>query len=88
MYPSHVAAGLIPVVSLVSSGGASLCRFIKSALMGWASLIIPLGDPAAFELAAVGDVAGPLAPPSLLAFEPEPITTNGVVFGIGLGIRP
>lgn len=61
---------------------------LKPALVGSATLMLRFGSRIDVELTAVGDLAGPVTPPAVLEFQPDPINASGIDFAVGLGIRP
>jgi hypothetical protein len=67
---------------------AAHTKAIEPALVGAASLMLPIGSRVDLEVTAVGDLAPSVAPPSLLEFQPAAINASAVALAIGLGIRP
>jgi hypothetical protein len=57
------------------------------ALVGSATLMLPIGGRIDLEVTAFGDLAGSATPPSLLEFQPDAINTSAVALAIGLGLR-
>ncbi|MEJ2187625.1 MAG: hypothetical protein P8Z36_17190, partial [Gemmatimonadota bacterium] len=61
---------------------------VKPALVASGSFVLPVSSRVEFEVTAVGDATASFTPPSILEFQPGGIKASGVLFAIGLGIRP